>query len=70
MDKLSFDAATHELAKLYSEAEPRYASFLSRDLFDLLRKTHELAYRFQGFPAEKAQELALVKAYQTTGKSV
>ena len=38
MEKLSFEAATEELTKLYTAAEPAYARHLSRELFDLLLK--------------------------------
>ena len=67
MDKLSFDVAAGELAKLYAAAEPVYARHLSRELFDLLHKTHELALIFKGFPREIAAAAAHAKVREITG---
>lgn len=67
MDRLSFDPAAKALAQLYATAEPRYATDLSREIFDLLHSVHELEYVFKGYPREKASEMATAKAYQSVG---
>jgi uncharacterized protein (DUF3820 family) len=69
MNKLSFDAAAAELAKLHTSAEPHYASFLTRRIFDLIRETYVTAFKFEGFPEEVAREMALVQAYKVTGRA-
>jgi hypothetical protein len=66
MEKLSFEPAAEELTKLYAAAEPAYARHLSRELFDLLRRTHELSYVFNGYPPEIAADLALEKMREAT----
>lgn len=66
MEKLSFEAAAEELTKLYTAAEPAYARHLSRELFDLLRRTHELSYVFKGYPPEMAANLAREKVREAT----
>jgi hypothetical protein len=68
MEKLSFEPAAEELSKLYAAAEPSYARHLSRELFDLLRRTHELAFVFKGYPPEIAANMALEKAQEATGQ--
>lgn len=66
MEKLSFEPAAEELTRLYAAAEPAYARHLSRELFELLRKTHELSYVFKGYPPEIAADLALEKMREAT----
>jgi hypothetical protein len=66
MEKLSFEPAAQELTRLYAAAEPAYARHLSRELFDLLRRTHELSYVFKGYPPEMAADLALEKVREAT----
>jgi hypothetical protein len=66
MEKLSFEPAAQELTRLYAAAEPAYARHLSRELFELLRRTHELSYVFKGYPPEMAADLALEKMREAT----
>ncbi len=68
MQKLSFEPAAEELAKLYAAAAPSHARHLSRELYSLLLRTHELAYVFKGFPPEIASELAREKLRETVVK--
>ncbi len=67
MDRLAFEPAAKALAQLYAAAEPRYASDLSREIFDLLHSVHELEFVFAGFPRDKASEMATAKTYQSLG---
>jgi hypothetical protein len=62
MTKLSFDQAVQEISKLYVAAEPFYARHLSKELLDLVHRTHELAFIFKGFPPDMASSMAAEKA--------
>ncbi len=66
MEKLAFEPVADELTRLYAAAEPAYARHLSRELLDLLRRTHELSFVFQGYPPEMAADLAQEKLREAT----